>query len=156
MAGYTVHVALTGVRTCFVRSVGRPELEVHYAVFSTVLNTLLTVPLAIAFGVVGVVGATAAGLVVASGYFVRLCRPLGLRDRLPGWRYWAAIILAVAVTAAGEFALSLAGWHGTAALLVAGVPALAGLGVLGGFMRSLLHDARQPSRASVHSTPVVS
>jgi lipopolysaccharide/colanic/teichoic acid biosynthesis glycosyltransferase/O-antigen/teichoic acid export membrane protein len=157
MAGYTVHVALTGVRSCFVRAVGRPELEMRYAVFSTVLNTLLTVPFAIVFGVVGVVGATAAGLVVASGYFVRLCRPLGLRDRLPGWRFWVAIILAVAVTAAGEFAVSLTGWHGTAPLLVAGVPALAGLGVFGGFMRSLLQDVRKPSpRAPVRGAPAVS
>jgi O-antigen/teichoic acid export membrane protein len=157
MAGYTVHVALTGVRTCFVRSVGRPELEVRYAVFSTVLNTLLTVPFAIAFGVVGVVAATSVGLAVASLYFIRLCRPLGLSDRLPGWRYWAAIILAVAVTAAGEFAVSLAGWHGTVPLLVAGVPALAGLGVLGGFMRSLLQDVRKPPpRAPVRNASAVS
>jgi lipopolysaccharide/colanic/teichoic acid biosynthesis glycosyltransferase len=157
MAGYTVHVALTGVRTCFVRSVGRPELEARYSVFSTVLNLLLTVPFAIAFGVIGVVAATAVALAVASAYFIQLCHPLGLRDRLPGWLCWAAIILAAAVAAAGEFAFSLVGWHGTLALLVAGVPALAGLGVLGGFMRSLLQGARKPlSRAPVHNAPAMS
>jgi lipopolysaccharide/colanic/teichoic acid biosynthesis glycosyltransferase/O-antigen/teichoic acid export membrane protein len=156
MAGYTVHVALTGVRTCFVRSVGRPELEVRYSVFSTVLNLLLTVPFALAFGVVGVVAATSVGLAVASLYFIRLCRPLGLRDRLPGWRCWAAITLAAAVAAAGEFAFSLVGWHGTVPLLVAGVPALAGLGVLGGFMWSLLQDVRKPSRAPVRNASAVS
>jgi lipopolysaccharide/colanic/teichoic acid biosynthesis glycosyltransferase/O-antigen/teichoic acid export membrane protein len=157
MAGYTVHVALTGVRTCFVRSVGRPELEARYSVFSTVLNLLLTVPFAVAFGVVGVVAATAVALAVASVYFIRLCRPLELRDRLPGRRCWAAIVLAAAVAAAGEFAFSLAGWHGTIPLLVAGVPALAGLGVLSGFMRPLLQDARKPSsRPPVQNAPAVS
>jgi hypothetical protein len=94
---------------------------------------------------------------VASAYFIQLCHPLGLRDRLPGWLCWAAIILAAAVAAAGEFAFSLVGWHGTLALLVAGVPALAGLGVLGGFMRSLLQGARKPlSRAPVHNAPAMS
>jgi hypothetical protein len=90
-------------------------------------------------------------------YFIRLCRPLGLRDRLPGWRCWAAITLAAAVAAAGEFSFSLAGWHGTMPLLVAGIPALAGLGVLGVFMRTLLQDAGKPSsRTPVHSAPAVS
>jgi O-antigen/teichoic acid export membrane protein len=151
MVGYTVHVAVTGVRTCFVRSVGRPELEVRYSVVSTVVNLALTVPLAVAFGVIGVVAATAVGLAVASAYFVRLCRPLGLRDRLPGWRWWAAIALAVAITTVGEFLVSLTGWHGTVPLLVAGVPALAGLGVLGGSALPLLQDVRKPSsKASGH------
>jgi O-antigen/teichoic acid export membrane protein len=155
MAGYTVHVALTGVRTCFVRSVGRPGLEVRYAVVSTVVNLGLTVPFAVAFGVIGVVAATAAGLAVASAYFVRLCRPLGLRDRLPRWRWWVAIVLAVAITIAGEFVVSLTGWHGTAALLVAGLPALAGVGVLGAFARPLLQHAREPSKASMHNASAV-
>jgi O-antigen/teichoic acid export membrane protein len=158
MVGYTLHVALTGVRTCLVRSVGRPELEVRYSVFSTVLNLGLTVPFAVAFGVVGVVAATAVGLTVASAYFVRLCRrrPLRLRDRLPRWRCWAAIVLAAGVTAVGDFVVSMTGWHGTAPLLVAGAPALAGLAVLGGFARPLLQGVRQlSSNASVQNTPAV-
>jgi peptidoglycan biosynthesis protein MviN/MurJ (putative lipid II flippase) len=125
-------------------------------VVSTVVNLGLTVAFALAFGVVGVVAATAVGLAVASVYFVRLCRPLGLRDRLPGWRCWQAIVLAVAVTAAGEFAVTLTGWHGTVPLLVAGLPALAGLGVLGAFARPLLQGAREPSsKASAHNAPAV-
>jgi hypothetical protein len=35
--GYGLHVALTGIRTCFVRSIGRPGLETRYSVFSTIL-----------------------------------------------------------------------------------------------------------------------
>lgn len=156
MAGYAVQVAFTGVRTCFVRSVGQPGLEVRYTLLSTVVNLALTVPFAVAFGVIGVVAATAVGLTVASAYFVRLCRPLGLRDRLPGWRWWAAIILAVPTTIAGEFALSLTGWHGTVPLLVAGLPALAGLGVLSGFARPLLRDIRALSAtAAVHHAGTV-
>jgi O-antigen/teichoic acid export membrane protein len=129
---------------------------VRYTLLSTVVNLALTVPFAVAFGVIGVVAATAVGLTVASAYFVRLCRPLGLRDRLPGWRWWAAIILAVPTTIAGEFALSLTGWHGTVPLLVAGLPALAGLGVLSGFARPLLRDIRALSAtAAVHHAGTV-
>jgi O-antigen/teichoic acid export membrane protein len=128
--GYGIHVALTGIRTCFVRSIGRPGLETRYAVFSTVVNIALTVPLALAFGVVGVVTATAIALISSSLYFIRLCRPLAIRDRLPRPGWWPAIALAAAVTVLGEIGVRHIGWHGPLAVAVAGVPALLGLAVL--------------------------
>jgi O-antigen/teichoic acid export membrane protein len=128
--GYGIHVALTGMRTCFVRSIGRPGLETRYAVFSTVVNVALTVPLALAFGVVGVVTATAIALISSSLYFIRICRPLAIRDRLPRSGWWPAIALAAAVTILGELGVRQIGWHGPLAVAVAGVAALLGLAVV--------------------------
>lgn len=86
LVGYTVHVALTGMRTCLVRAIGRPGLETRYSWLATLINSALTVPLALLFGVVGVVAATAVGLVAGSLYFVVLCgRVTDLRPQtLPG------------------------------------------------------------------------
>ncbi|WP_441249446.1 lipopolysaccharide biosynthesis protein [Kitasatospora sp. McL0602] len=131
LAGYSLHVALTGIRTCFVRAVGRPGLETRYSWYATVVNTVLTVPLALLFGVVGVVAATAIGLIAGSWYFVVLCRRLaGLHEQRAPRRWAYATGLAVLVTAAGELPVARSGWHGTAALLLTGLPALAGLALL--------------------------
>jgi O-antigen/teichoic acid export membrane protein len=128
--GYGLHVALTGIRTCFARSIGQPGLETRYSIFSTIVNVMLTVPLALIFGVVGVVIATAVALTSASVYFVWLCRPFGVRDRLPALRWWPAIALAGCVTAAGEAGVRSLDWHGPLAVAAAGVPALLGLALL--------------------------
>ena len=101
--GYGLHVALTGIRTCFVRSIGRPGLEHNTSLFPTILNVVLTVPFVLAFHVVGVVSATAVALTSASLYFVWLGRPFGLHDKLPEPRWWLAIALAAGVTILGEF-----------------------------------------------------
>src|SRR5918996_4919381 len=45
LAGYTVHVGLTGMRTCYVRAVGRPGLETRCSTMWTGINVVLTVPL---------------------------------------------------------------------------------------------------------------
>ena len=128
--GYGLHVALTGMRTCFVRSIGRPGLETRYSIFSTVVNVALTVPLALAFGIVGVVTATAVALVLASLYFIWLCRRFAIHDQPPHPTWWPAIVLAAGVTVAGEVGVRSTGWHGPLAVALAGVPALLGLGVL--------------------------
>ena len=72
IAGYTVHVGLTGVRTCYARAVGRPGLETRYALVWMVGNAVFSIPLALVAGVVGVVTATAVTAVIASVYFVVL------------------------------------------------------------------------------------
>ncbi|MGF1431195.1 lipopolysaccharide biosynthesis protein [Kitasatospora sp. LaBMicrA B282] len=159
LAGYSVHVALTGMRTCLVRAVGRPGLETRYSWFATVVNTLLTVPLALAFGTVGVVAATAVGLVAGSLRFVALCRPLlgadperpAAADRPAGrlrLRPVVAGAAAVAVTVGGELPLLRLGWHGLLPLLLAGLPVLAGLTVAAAALGLL------PGRSEPDSTGV--
>jgi O-antigen/teichoic acid export membrane protein len=128
MAGYTVHIAVTGMRTCFVRSVGRPGLETRYSLVAMALNLVLTVPCAVLFGVVGVVAATATGIVAGSFYFARLCSRLAdLHDAVPSARVLLSIAIAVAITILGEMELWETQLHGALPLLLAGVPALAGL-----------------------------
>jgi len=129
LVGYVVHVGLTGMRTCYVRAVGRPGLEARYSTVWTVLNAALTIPLALAAGMIGVVSATALTGVVASVYFVVLCRrEEGLPAVVPRRVWWVAALVAAAVTAGGEAALLRTGLHGVAGLAVSCLPPLAGLG----------------------------
>ncbi len=131
MAGFTVHVALTGVRTCFVRAIGRPGLETRYSLLSTVVNLALTVPMAIAFGAVGVVSATTIALSGASLYFVRACERVAPLHRVQlSGRWVLSITGACIVTLIGELAVMQAPWRGTLPLAIAVVPAVLGLGVL--------------------------
>jgi O-antigen/teichoic acid export membrane protein len=128
LSGYIVHVGLTGVRTCYVRAVGRPGLEARYSTVWTVLNALFTVPLALLGGMVGVVAATAATGVAASVYFVFLCRR---EERLPflapDRRWFALAALAAGVTAAGELLVLRSGLHGLPGFVVCGIPPLVAL-----------------------------
>jgi O-antigen/teichoic acid export membrane protein len=131
LTGYIVHVGFTGMRTCYVRAIGRPGLEARYSTVWTVANAALTVPLALAAGMIGVVGATAGTGVLASLYFVSLCRR---EERLPvfipGPRWWAIAAVAAGVTVLGELVVIQTGVHGFAGLVLSGIPTLAGLGLL--------------------------
>ncbi len=146
LAGYSVQVALTGVRTCFVRAIGRPGLETRYSWFSTVVNLALTVPLALLFGVVGVVLATAIGITAGSLYFVVLCRRLaGLRDRRLPKRWLPATGLAVVTAGLGELLVLQSGWQGVLPLLLAGLPVLIGLAAASALVvRELTESLRAP------------
>jgi O-antigen/teichoic acid export membrane protein len=131
LAGYTVHVGLTGMRTCYVRAIGRPGLETRCSAVWTVVNIVLTVPLALLFGTMGVVSATAFAGVVASVYFVALCRrEEHLPALLPDAGWWLVAALATTVTVAGEIAIFLSGIHGFGALLVSAIPALIGWAIV--------------------------
>jgi O-antigen/teichoic acid export membrane protein len=130
LAGYVVHVGFTGMRTCYVRAVGRPGLETRYAVVWTIGNALFTVPLALVAGVVGVVSVTAVTALIASLYFVVLCRRAEqLQVILPQRRWWCFAAVAVGVTVAGELAILQTGLHGFLALGLTGVPALVALAI---------------------------
>jgi len=130
LAGYSVQVALTGIRTCFVRAIGRPGHETRYSWCATAVNLALTVPLTLLFGVVGVVLATALGIMVGSAYFVVLCRRLaGLREQRLPRRWYPATVLATAVAVLGGLLVLSLGVHGVLPLMLAGVPVLAGLAV---------------------------
>jgi O-antigen/teichoic acid export membrane protein len=127
LAGYTVHVALTGMRTCYVRAVGRPGLETRCSTMWTVVNAVLTIPLVLIAGVVGVVAATAFAGMVASVYFVSLCRRKeSLPLLLPEPRWWVLAAAAVGITVVGQLAVVYSGIRGFAGLALSGVPALAG------------------------------
>jgi O-antigen/teichoic acid export membrane protein len=131
LSGYVVHVGLTGLRTCYVRAVGRPGLEARYSTVWTVFNAILTVPLALLGGMVGVVSATASTGLIASVYFVFLCRR---EERLPfiapSRSFVTLAAIAACVTAVGEFAVLRTGVHGIAGLILTGVPPLIALVVV--------------------------
>ncbi|MEV0219659.1 oligosaccharide flippase family protein [Streptomyces sp. NPDC050704] len=151
LAGYSVQVAFTGVRTCFVRAIGRPGYETRYSWCATVVNLALTVPLTLLFGVVGVVLATTVGLLAGSWYFVVLCRRLtgpGER-RLP--RHWLSVTVLAAVPAGlGNLLVLRLEWHGVLPLLLAGLPVLAGLaGASALLLRELAGPARPGGGVSV-------
>ena len=144
--GYTVHVALTGMRTCYVRAVGRPGLETRCSTMWTVVNLVLTVPLVLLAGVVGVVSATAVGGVIASVYFVALCRRTeALPLIVPGGRWWATVLVAGATTVAGELVLLQLGVRGFLGLLLSGIPAATGWALVAAGMRDQLRSRFRPS-----------
>ena len=146
LAGYTVHVALTGMRTCYVRAVGRPGLETRCSAMWTVINLALTVPLVLVAGLVGVVSATAFAGAVASVYFVVLCRRQeALPLILPPARWWWTAAVAVGATVAGEFLLLQTAAGGFFGLVLAGIPALAGWALLAAGMREQLGRRFRPT-----------
>jgi O-antigen/teichoic acid export membrane protein len=139
LTGYMVHVGLTGMRTCYVRAVGRPGLETRYSLVWTIANAAVTIPMALLAGLVGVVTATAATGIIASVYFVELCRRReGLPVIAPGGRWWAFVVAGATVTVAGELAIVQTDLHGFLALVLAGVPALLGLLVVALSRRQVL------------------
>ena len=146
MAGYTAHVALTGVRTCFVRSIGRPGLETRYSLLSMIANLMLTVPFALLFDAVGVVAATSLALSGASVYFVRLCARVAPLPRTGVPIQWlVAVGIACAATLAGEIAVIQLSVRGTFALALAGIPPALALGFLLLLRRVLLASESGPT-----------
>jgi O-antigen/teichoic acid export membrane protein len=130
LSGYVVHVGLTGMRTCYVRAVGRPGLETRYSFVWMLGNLVLTIPLALVAGVIGVVAATALTGIAASLYFVALCRrseQLGVV--VPERRWWGLAALAGGLTAVGELAIVESDLHGFLALALAALPALFALAI---------------------------
>jgi O-antigen/teichoic acid export membrane protein len=131
LIGFIVQVALTGMRTCYVRAVGRPGLETRYSAVWTAGNAVLTIPLALVAGVLGVVGTTTVTGVVACAYYVRLCRQTEeLPVILPGWRWLASVFAAVGLTLAGEFVILQLNTHGLLGLVLSGLPPLGGFGLV--------------------------
>jgi hypothetical protein len=88
------------------------------------------VPFALLFGVVGVVAATAVGLVAGSLYFVVLCnRVADLQQQWVPRRWTLAIALGVVVTVLCELPIVGLRWHGVLPFMLAGLPVPAGLAV---------------------------
>jgi O-antigen/teichoic acid export membrane protein len=131
LVGYTAHVGLTGMRTCYVRAIGRPGLETRYSLVWTVTNAVLTVPCALVAGELGVVAATAGTGVLASVYFVWLCRrreQLALVLPPRRWCLWAPV--AVIVTVCGELLILQTKLHGYLPFALTAIPALVALLIL--------------------------
>lgn len=150
LTGYIVHVGLTGIRTCFVRAVGRPGLEARYSTVWTITNAALTIPLALLAGMIGVVGATAATGVLASVYFVVLCRreeglPFVAVKRI----WWLFAGAAVLVTVLGELVVLRTQLHGWAGLALTALPPALALTVFAPMQwrRSRSYEA-EPQRAT--------
>jgi O-antigen/teichoic acid export membrane protein len=128
LLGYIIHVALTGLRTCYVRAIGRPGLETRYSLVWTIGNSAITIPLALLAGMLGVVAATAFTGIIAAFYFVILCR---LREHLPvivpGGRWWVAAAAAIGITVGGELIIVNTNLHGYSAFALSAVPACVAL-----------------------------
>jgi O-antigen/teichoic acid export membrane protein len=60
-----------GVRSTYLRATGRPGLESRASVVLMVLNVAFTIPLAIAFGVWGVVSGTLAAYLLGTAWYAR-------------------------------------------------------------------------------------
>jgi O-antigen/teichoic acid export membrane protein len=130
LLGYVVHVGLTGARTCYVRAVGRPGLEARYSTVWTICNAALTVPLGIAAGMIGVVSATAATGILASVYFVFLCRRAErLPVVIPERRWWILAAGGGCVTVAGELVVVRTGLNGFVGLAATALPPLLALAI---------------------------
>jgi len=129
--GYSIHVAVTAVRTCFVRAIGQPGLETRYVIVSSIMNIALSIPLILTFGIVGVAASTAVALIISSVYFYSLCRRrFGIEDRNLPVRWWIAIASAAAITTVLETLGLKIGWHGLLGLLATGTVAIIGLAPL--------------------------
>ena len=154
LGGYVVHVGLTGMRTCYVRAVGRPGLETRYLLVWMAANAALTVPAVLAAGVLGVVAATAVTVVAASAYFVRLCRrEEHLTTILPGGRWLVVVAVAAAATVAGEIAVASTGRHGFLPLALAALPAFVGWAiVIAGLRRTTVWELPRPERPPASRT----
>jgi O-antigen/teichoic acid export membrane protein len=131
LVAYTLHVALTGMRTCYVRAIGRPGLETRYSILWTISNAVLLIPFAFVGEVVGVATATGVSAALSSLYFVRLCRR---EEGLPGaqvrFRLLGLTVLAAALTLLGEIGVRHLRLSGFPGLFATGVPPLASLAVL--------------------------
>jgi O-antigen/teichoic acid export membrane protein len=128
LAGHVVNL-WTAVLTLWLGVVGRPELEARYGIAGMLLNVVLTLALAVPFGVPGVVVATMVAQVLGSLYLRRLVRrrlPGGARSFLldvPVVPALAALTLTVAV----EYVARPLCPDGPLGLLVCGMLAVPGL-----------------------------
>jgi O-antigen/teichoic acid export membrane protein len=128
LVAYTLHVALTGMRTCYVRAIGRPGLETRYSILWTISNALLLLPFAFVGGVIGVATATALSAALASLYFVRLClREEGLPGAPVRFQLLGLTGLAAALTLVGEVGVRRLHVSGFPGLFATGGPPLAAL-----------------------------
>lgn len=132
LAGLGVNL-LTGVMSSLTNAANKPGLESRYGVFGMVINIVFTIPLALAFGVLGVAAGTALGQIVGSLYFVRMVRRAIDPDIHNFLREvpWSGLLVSLGVTAVLEVAIFQVAPEGVLGLFVCAVPAAVGLAVYG-------------------------
>lgn len=138
--GYAVNIT-TAVASSYVRAIGRPQIETLYAGVAVAVNVLLTVPLAVLWGIYGVVAGTAAGTIVGTTALPWLGRRLGVPEL--GHMFSALplvkVAIAVGITLAGELAFArYIAVAGLPRLLVIAVPPIVALWVVVGKQLSAL------------------
>jgi len=103
--GYAVN-SLTGVGTTILRASGKPHFETYYSVLAMLANVAATIPLARAYGIVGVAIGTAIGWIAGTLYFLYVYHQV---RRAPWWQSIGSPILrltcANVVAAFGYYAL---------------------------------------------------
>lgn len=138
------------------KSVERPGLESRYLGLGMVINLVITVPLALTIGMLGVPLGTAIAELVSRLYFVRIAR----RDLGADLRSFLAevpklaVLAAVGVTALLELPAFRFAPHGPAGLIICAVPAVVGLAVYAVLVlnsgRSILATVRHLVRGGAH------
>jgi O-antigen/teichoic acid export membrane protein len=93
---------MTGTGVAYLRAIGRPGLEARYGLVVVALNISLTVPLAFAFGAVGVVAGTLAAYLTGMLYFMtrldRVVPAMPVRNLAHGVRTIVAALVAGAAS----------------------------------------------------------
>jgi O-antigen/teichoic acid export membrane protein len=141
LAGVVAAVLLLGqemvvtgqVMDAFGKQINRPDLESRYLGIGMIINIAFTIPLAFAFGVIGVPIGTMLGQIASGLYFLRIVH----REIDPNITSFLreipllAVAAGVATTIALELPLYPVAPRGAAGMVVCAVPAAVGLGVYG-------------------------
>jgi O-antigen/teichoic acid export membrane protein len=138
LLGFAVNLA-TGPLTVYVQTIGRPSLETRYGIVGMVVNLALTVPLALAWGLRGVVVATAVSQVVGSLYFARVVRRAlqpPVRPFLAEFP-WLPVAVGAPLALLVVWAVSRVAPGGAGGLILCGLP---GAVVLAGVLAASLPD----------------
>jgi O-antigen/teichoic acid export membrane protein len=147
LLGHAVNLA-TGPLTVYVQTIGRPSLETRYGVVGMVVNLALTVPLALAWGLRGVVLATAVSQVVGSLYFARVVRR-ALRPPVRPFLAefpWLPVAVGAPLALLVVWAVSRVAPGGAGGLILCGLP---GAVVLAGVLAASLPEVARGAFATL-------
>jgi len=124
---------LTGPAVSYLRAVGRPGTEGAYGVLTVLVNLVFTLALGIAFGAIGVVGATLAAYLVSTAWFFRRAAsltPRAPRDPAAVYARWGLASLLAGAVAYGIAQASASLLPTGVALIGVALAIVAALGVL--------------------------
>lgn len=147
MVGTLLNLSIAALLV-YCQTVGKPGLEAKYALASLIINLSLTVPLALLFGIVGVVAATAVGEAASVFYLVRIVRRSEGPEVTGALRLIPVVpvLVSLAATVLLELAIRPIVPQGPVGLLMCAGPAAVGLVV---YAVALLGPRRTVSSARV-------